>query len=238
MVSRGLAPTRSRARDAILRGCVRVDGAVVTKPGAPVGSDCRVHVDDAAADFASRGALKLIAALDAFALDPGGRVALDIGASTGGFADVLLRRGAAMVYCVDVGRDQLAARLRGDPRVVDLSGRDARSLGRAEIAEPVGAIVADISFISLTKALGPALALAAPGCWTVMLVKPQFELSPDAIGKGGLVKRPEDVARAVACVRAWIEARSGWRIIGECPSPIKGKDGNVEHLIAAARGAG
>lgn len=233
LVARGLAPTRARARDAILRGTVRVGGVVVTKPGTVVADAAPVEIDDAGAGFASRGAIKLMAALAAFDLEPSGRVAIDVGASTGGFTDVLLQRGAAKVYAVDVGRGQLIDRLAGDPRVVDFSGRDARALSAADIPEPVGAITADVSFISLTKVLGPPLARAAPGCWLVALIKPQFELEPGAIGKGGIVKRPEDVRRAIASVRDWLAARPGWRLLGDRPSPIAGKDGNIEHLIAA-----
>jgi 23S rRNA (cytidine1920-2'-O)/16S rRNA (cytidine1409-2'-O)-methyltransferase len=233
LVARGLAATRARARDQIVRGCVRVDGATAAKPGQLVQPDAAIEVADPAAGYASRGALKLLAALDAFGLDPGGRVALDIGASTGGFTDVLLARGARRVYAVDVGHGQLIARLAADERVVELSSLDARRLTPADVPEPVGAIVADVSFISLTKALPAALALAASGAWLALLVKPQFELEPKAIGKGGIVADPADVTRAVDTVRRWLSETARWRVLGTLPSPIVGKDGNVEHLIGA-----
>jgi 23S rRNA (cytidine1920-2'-O)/16S rRNA (cytidine1409-2'-O)-methyltransferase len=186
--------------------------------------------------FVSRGGLKLAAALDAFHLDPKGLTALDIGASTGGFTDVLLERGAARVYAVDVGRDQLHAKLRGDPRVVALEGTDVRNLEAGMLEGRIGAIVADVSFISLTKALPAALKLAAPGAWLVALVKPQFEVGREWVGKGGIVRDAEARARAVARVRAFIDATPGWRVFAELPSPIPGGSGNEEVLIGGRYG--
>jgi 23S rRNA (cytidine1920-2'-O)/16S rRNA (cytidine1409-2'-O)-methyltransferase len=194
-------------------------------------------VEAQASPFVSRGGLKLASALDAFGLEPKGLVALDIGASTGGFTEVLLARGAKRVFAVDVGRDQLHDKLREDRRVVVLEGTDARALDAAVIDGPVGAIVADVSFISLTKALPEALKLAAPGAWLVALVKPQFEVGRDAVGKGGIVRDAQARARAVAEVRAFIDATPGWNVFAEMPSPIPGGSGNEEVLIGARHGA-
>ncbi|MGB2932229.1 MAG: TlyA family RNA methyltransferase [Methyloceanibacter sp.] len=235
LVERGLASTRSRAADLVRLGSVRVDGDIAAKPGMLLAADTSLEVDPGASPFVSRGGLKLAAALDGFGLDPRGRTALDIGASTGGFTDVLLARGAARVFAVDVGRDQLHPKLRQDRRVVVLEGTDARRLDRGIIAEPIEAIVADVSFISLTKLLGPALRLAAPGAWLVALVKPQFEAGREAVGKGGIVRDEAARERAVAEVRAFVDAAPGWRVLAEMPSPITGADGNEEILIGAVR---
>lgn len=183
--------------------------------------------------YVSRGAVKLIKALDVFGFDTAGRIALDIGASTGGFTQVLLERGAAHVWCVDVGRGQLSAELKGNARVSALEGTDARILSPELIAEKVSAIVADVSFISLTKALPAALELAAPGCWLVALVKPQFEAGPDAVGKGGVVRDGAARQRALDSVRDWLAGQPGWDVMGITQSPIEGGDGNIETLIGA-----
>ncbi len=237
LVDRGLAVTRSRAADLIRLAAVSVDGQPALKPGALIEPGARLIVDGQASPFVSRGGLKLAAALDAFGLNPKGLVALDIGASTGGFTEVLLQRGATCVYAVDVGRDQLHAKLRDDPRVVALEATDARALGTEVIEGPVGAIVADVSFISLTKALPAALNLAAPGAWLVALVKPQFEVGRKAVGKGGIVRDAQAWARAVAEVRAFIDSAPGWKVFAEMPSPIPGGSGNEEVLIGASHGA-
>ena len=233
LVDCGLAATRARAADLIRRGAVRVGGATAAKPGQLVALDAVLSVSPGAGAYVSRGGLKLEAALDAFALDAEGRVALDIGASTGGFTDALLARGAARVYAVDVGRGQLHEKLRADPRVVALEATDARSLDRSVIPEPVSAIVADVSFISLTLALPAALALAAPGAWLVALIKPQFEAGREAVGKGGVVRKDEDRERAIARVRDFVASRPGWSVLGVIPSPIEGGSGNREFLHAA-----
>jgi 23S rRNA (cytidine1920-2'-O)/16S rRNA (cytidine1409-2'-O)-methyltransferase len=237
IVDRGLAVTRSRAADLIRLGAVSVDGQPARKPGALIEQCAWLMVDPHASPFVSRGGLKLAAALDAFGLDPKGLVALDIGASTGGFTEVLLERGARCIFAVDVGRDQLHAKLREDQRVVVLEGTDARSLDAGTVGEPVGAIVADVSFISLTKALPAALRLAAPGAWLVALVKPQFEAGREAVGKGGIVRDAQARARAVAEVRAFIDATPGWKVFAEMPSPIPGGSGNEEVLVGASYGA-
>ncbi len=235
LVERGLAPTRSQARDLIKRGCVSVDGATIAKAGHVVGEAAIIAVQEGAQPYVSRGGLKLAAALEAFGFDPEGVVAVDIGASTGGFSDVLLRRNAAKVYAVDVGRGQLHPVIAGDPRVVMLEGQDARLLDRSIIAEPAGAIVADVSFVSLAKVLGAALALAAPGAWLVALVKPQFELGREEIGKGGIVRDPAAREQAVESVRGWVCGQAGWQVMGVIASPIAGGSGNVELLLGARR---
>jgi 23S rRNA (cytidine1920-2'-O)/16S rRNA (cytidine1409-2'-O)-methyltransferase len=163
------------------------------------------------------------------------RSALDIGASTGGFTQVLLARGATRVYAVDVGHGQLAPRLASDPRVVSLERCDARRLDRALVPEPVGAIVADVSFISLAKALPVPLSLAGPGAWLVALIKPQFEVGPAAVGKGGVVRDPAARQQAVQTVRGWMAGQPGWRVCDVVPSPIAGGSGNEEFLLGAVR---
>ncbi len=234
LVARGLVATRAKARDLIARGEVRVDGAVASKPAMGVRDTQMIAVDAQAAAQVSRGAVKLAAALDSFGLDANGRVALDVGASTGGFTQVLLERGATRVYAVDVGKGQLHAALLSDVRVVALEECDARALDREQIPEAVAAIVADVSFISLMKALPAALELAAPGCWLVALVKPQFEVGREGIGKGGVVRDASLRETALADVRDWI-ATQGWAVMGDMPSPIEGGSGNVEFLLAAVK---
>lgn len=232
LIAEGLADSRSRARRLIESGLVAVDGAVCAKPALSVsdGQSVRLLGDDC--PWVSRGALKLLKALEAFDLSPEGAVALDLGASTGGFTEVLLARGARRVYAVDVGRDQLRAELRGDPRVVSLEGVNVKALDAALIPEPIDFFTADLSFISLTKALPAPLALAAPGAVAALLVKPQFEVGRARIGKGGIVKDPAAREDAVAAVAACLEGL-GWRALGRAVSPILGGDGNEERLLAA-----
>lgn len=233
LVERGLATTRSRARDLIRRGLVRVDGEPASKPAQMISQTASLDVSGDANRYVSRGAAKLIQALEAFGFDPQGRLALDIGASTGGFTQVLLERGAASVTAVDVGRGQLSEKIRDDARVTALEGADARGLTAALIPQPVSAIVADVSFISLTKALPGALQLAAPGCWLVALVKPQFEAGPQGVGKGGVVRDEGVRQRAVESVGNWLETQPGWSVSGIVLSPLEGGDGNIETLIGA-----
>ncbi len=235
LVDRGLAPTRSQARDLVKRGCVRVSGQPAGKPGQVVAMSDSIEVEPGAQPYVSRGGLKLSAALDAFGFDAAGCVALDVGASTGGFTHVLLERGARRVFAVDVGHGQLHGAIAADPRVTSLEGVDARSLDRGVIDEAPGAIVADVSFVSLTKALEAAIGLAAPRAWLVALIKPQFEVGREAIGKGGIVR--DDAARdaAIENVRDWLSQRPGWRVVGLLPSPIAGGSGNLEMLIGACR---
>jgi len=234
LVALGLAESRARAQAIIRAGAVTVDGAAAAKPSQAVGADAEIAVE--ARDehrWVSRAALKLLHALDVFGLSPAGAEALDLGASTGGFTEALLARGAARVHAVDVGHGQLHPRIAADPRVAAIEGVNARDLP-AGLIPPVDWIVADLSFISLSKALPPALALAQPGAALVALVKPQFEVGPAGVGRGGVVRDPAARAAAAASVRAFIEA-AGWRVIGETESPITGADGNVEILVAARK---
>ena len=233
LLSAGLAPSRARAQALIAAGAVRVDGLVARKPSMSVGPDAALLVDPAALPWVSRAALKLVAGLDAFGIDPTGMVALDLGASTGGFSQVLLHRGAADVWAVDVGHGQLAAELANEPRLHLMEGLNARDLTAAHVPAPA-LIVADLSFIPLAVALPPALALARSGALLVVLVKPQFEVGPARVGKGGIVRDPAARADAVAGVRTFLGA-SGWTVLGETPSPVEGGDGNREFLVAARK---
>jgi 23S rRNA (cytidine1920-2'-O)/16S rRNA (cytidine1409-2'-O)-methyltransferase len=231
-----LFATRSRARDAVARGAVRVDGRAATKPGQPTGPDAAIEVDDPAQAYVSRAALKLIAGLDAFGFDPKGALALDVGASTGGFTQVLLERGAAHVVALDVGHGQLDAGLAADPRVSVLERLNARDLTPAHLeGRRPGLVVCDVSFISLKLALPPALDLAAPGAGCVLLVKPQFEAGREAIGKGGLLRDPAEGERVAADLTLWLDGLPGWRSLGTVPSPIEGGDGNREFLLGGLK---
>ncbi|WP_060606142.1 TlyA family RNA methyltransferase [Aureimonas altamirensis] len=236
LADRGLSETRARARDAILRGHVRVDGVTAAKPGQLVSDASTVVVDDPAAAYVSRAALKLVAALDHFGLDIAGRVALDIGASTGGFTEVALGRGARHVVAIDVGHGQMHPRIAADPRVTRIDGLNARALSRPDLGgHRVDLVISDVSFISLKLALPPALSLAEPGALGIFLVKPQFEAGREAIGKGGLLKdrlQGETIARDMA---DWLETQDGWRPVGTTASPISGGDGNREYLLVGRK---
>jgi 23S rRNA (cytidine1920-2'-O)/16S rRNA (cytidine1409-2'-O)-methyltransferase len=239
LVDRGLAESRARAQALILAGKVFAGERRVEKPGEALREGTPLEVRGQDHPWVSRGGVKLAHALAHFGLSPEGRVCLDIGASTGGFTDVLLHHGAARVYAVDVGHGQLAWRLRTDPRVVALERTNARHLERAQVPEPVGALVCDASFIGLRTVLPAPLALCAPGAWAVALIKPQFEAGPEAVGKGGVVRDPAVHGAVCAAVEAWWSALPGWRVRGIEPSPLLGPEGNREFLIAAAlRGEG
>jgi 23S rRNA (cytidine1920-2'-O)/16S rRNA (cytidine1409-2'-O)-methyltransferase len=231
-VERGLFASRARAQEAIEAGLVRADGEPVRKASQALSPQARLEASPVH-PWASRGGLKLAAALDAFGLDPAGRLCLDLGASTGGFTDVLLARGARAVVAVDVGHGQFAPRLAADARVRLLEGRDARSLTAADFEEPPGAVVCDVSFISQRLVLPPALPLAASGAWLATLVKPQFEVGPGRIVKG-LVKDEAALAEACEAVRGAVEAL-GWRALGLIASPILGGGGAREFLLGARR---
>lgn len=230
MLEEGLVPSRAKAQALIAAGAVTVDGRVATR--AATRRSGPIVITEDPCPWVSRAALKLVGALDHLGWTPVG-AALDIGASTGGFTEVLLARGAASVDAVDVGHGQLHSALAEDPRVRDLSGTNARTLTGGG---PYDWIVADVSFIGLTKALGPALGLAAPGARLIALIKPQFEAGPSDVGKGGIVKDRAVHARVCADVRAFLEA-GGWSVAALIPSPILGSDGNTEFLIAAERTA-
>jgi 23S rRNA (cytidine1920-2'-O)/16S rRNA (cytidine1409-2'-O)-methyltransferase len=236
LVQRGLFASRSRAADAIRRGTVSVDGQKASKPGQLCAKDSVVSVDDPAHGYVSRAALKLLAGLDHFGLSPDGIDALDIGASTGGFTQVLLERGAAHVIAVDVGHDQLDISLRTDNRITSLEGLNARVLDISHLdGREIGAVVSDVSFISLRLAAPPALRLARSGAWCLLLVKPQFEAGRDAIGKGGILKDPALGLKIAVDLAEWLNSLGGWRSIGVIPSPISGGDGNLEYLLAGKK---
>jgi 23S rRNA (cytidine1920-2'-O)/16S rRNA (cytidine1409-2'-O)-methyltransferase len=232
LVDRRLVPSRERARALVMSGAVLVAGQPETKPGTMIDPAAEIVLREQDHPYVSRGALKLVKGLDTFAIDPGGKVALDVGASTGGFTDVLLRRGATRVYAIDVGYGQLAWSLRQDPRVVVLERVNARNLDLALVPEPCDLAVIDVSFISLTLVL-PRVAelLRAPaGKPIVALVKPQFEVGREQVGKGGVV-RDETIRRsAVTKVRTWAEA-NGFVAGDDVESPITGPAGNVEFLL-------
>jgi 23S rRNA (cytidine1920-2'-O)/16S rRNA (cytidine1409-2'-O)-methyltransferase len=235
LVARGLFVSRSRARDAVERGTVFVDGAVALKPGQNVAETASVTVDDPARHYVSRAALKLLGGLDHFGFDPADTNALDVGASTGGFTQVLLGRGAAHVTAIDVGHGQINATLAADARVTSIEGLNARELSREHLEKPVDFIVSDVSFISLKLALPPALDLAEPGAKAILLVKPQFEAGREAIGKGGLLRNPETADAVAEDLRLWLDAIPGWRAVGLTPSPIEGGDGNREFLLGGVK---
>uniref|UniRef100_UPI0035A9897E TlyA family RNA methyltransferase n=1 Tax=Mesorhizobium sp. LHD-90 TaxID=3071414 RepID=UPI0035A9897E len=236
LVRRGFFASRSRARDAVERATVKVQGVVATKPGAAVDVSAGIEVDDPARAYVSRAALKLVAGLDHFGLDPAGATALDIGASTGGFTQVLLERGAARVFAIDVGHGQLDPALAADPRVSVREGLNARALTVADLeGSTPDFIVSDVSFISLKLALPPALSLAAPGAKGLFLVKPQFEAGRDAIGKGGILRNPEDGPLVANTVAKWLDGMPGWRVLSLHDSPIAGGDGNREFLLGGIK---
>ncbi len=233
LVQRELAPSRERAQALILAGAVRVDGGRADRAAAPVAEDAELAVDPGP-KYVSRGGDKLAGALDTLALDVAGKVAIDVGSSTGGFTDVLLQRGAARVHAIDVGKGQLEWRLRQDPRVVVHEGVNARDA--VPVDEPVDLVVADVSFISLRLALPPSLAKLREHGDLVALVKPQFEAGREAVGKGGVVRDPETRSAAVVAVANDL-AKRGFGVVAITPSPIAGREGNREIFIHARKGA-
>lgn len=234
LVDRGLAESRTRAQALIMAGLVFTADRKVEKPGQTLNAEAALDVRGRDHPWVSRGGIKLAHGLDHFAWDVTGAVAIDVGSSTGGFTDVLLTRGAARVYAVDSGTNQLAWKLRQDSRVIVHEQTSARILTAAQIPEPVDLIVCDASFISLAKVLEVPLGFAAPGARALALIKPQFEAGRDEVGKGGVVRDPAVHARVCDTVAAWFIAQ-GWRVLGIERSPITGPEGNVEFLIAAVR---
>jgi 23S rRNA (cytidine1920-2'-O)/16S rRNA (cytidine1409-2'-O)-methyltransferase len=234
LVEHGHAASRSEAQAAIRAGLVRVDGETLEKPSAQIDDGMEIEYSKPH-PFVSRGGVKLAAALDHYHLSPEALVCLDIGASTGGFTDVLLAGGASRVFAVDVGHGQMHATLLRDPRVVRLDGVNARDLTPRQIPVAPQAIVVDVSFIGLKLVLPPALEMAAPGAWVVALVKPQFEVGRLWIGKGGIVRDAQARAEAVADLEKFIADQSRWTVMGHIESPITGGDGNHEYLIAAQK---
>ena len=232
LVARGLAETRAAAQRLIMAGQVFSGDRRLDKAGHAVAADVPLEVRGQPHPYVSRGGLKLARGLDQFAIPVAGRIALDVGASTGGFTDCLLQRGAAEVYAIDVGTNQLAWKLRADRRVVSMEKTNIRDVTQAEVPEPIDLIVCDASFIGLRTALPAALALAAPGAHLVALIKPQFEVGRGRVGKGGIVREPELHAEVCATIEAWLASQPGWRVLGLTDSPIEGADGNKEFLIA------
>jgi 23S rRNA (cytidine1920-2'-O)/16S rRNA (cytidine1409-2'-O)-methyltransferase len=236
LVEQGLAESRTKAQALILAGLVSCGARRVDKPGEQLAADAALALKERDHPWVSRGGVKLSSALDQFQIAVEGDVALDIGASTGGFTEVLLDRGARRVYAVDVGHGQLAWKLRQDTRVVVHERRNARYLTRADIPEPVDIITCDASFIGLAAVLSAPLTLAASRAELVALVKPQFEAGPAHVGKGGVVRDPS--VHRVVCERAaaWVAAQPGWLVVGIVESPILGPEGNREFLLYARRG--
>ena len=235
LVDRGLAESRTRAQALVMAGLVIAGGRKVDKPGTQVAEDIAIELKGQDHPWVSRGGLKLVEALDRFAIDPAGKVAVDIGASTGGFTDVLLSRGAARVYAVDVGHGQLAWKLRTDERVVVLERTNARHLTAEQIPGPVDMVVCDASFIGLETVLPAALALAGAGAILVALIKPQFEVGKGRVGKGGVVREPELHAEVCGRIAHWLPTQPGWQVVGLCDSPITGPEGNKEFLIVGRK---
>ncbi len=235
LVERGLAESRTRAQALVLAGTVFSGETKIAKPGQALPGDAPLEVRGRDHPWVSRGGIKLAHAIDHFGLDPAGGTAMDIGSSTGGFTDVLLSKGAAHVFAVDSGTNQLAWKLRQDPRVTVLEQTSARLLTPELIDRPCSWVVCDASFISLAKVLEVPLKLAAPQCRLVALIKPQFEVGRSEVGKGGVVRDPALHARVCDEVRGWLEGL-GWQVQGIVESPINGPEGNVEFLISGQRG--
>lgn len=236
LVQKGHYPSRARARDAILRGCISLQGDLTPKPSRTVPSDDAVTIDDPALRYVSRAALKLVHALDVTRYSPEGKIALDIGASTGGFCQVLLEAGADKVFALDVGHDQIDIQVLSDKRISNLEKLNARdlTLEHLEGIQP-DFLTSDVSFISLKLALPPALELAANGAIGIFLIKPQFEVGKDALGKGGVV-REDGLAQATAEeLKSWLDTQAGWSVTHCFPSPVTGGDGNTEFLMAAIK---
>jgi 23S rRNA (cytidine1920-2'-O)/16S rRNA (cytidine1409-2'-O)-methyltransferase len=234
LVSRGLAESRTRAQALIMAGAVFSGEKKLTKPGDMLADNAPLEVRGKDHPWVSRGGIKLEHGLTHFGFDMTGAVALDVGSSTGGFTDVLLSRGAAKVYAVDVGTNQLAWKLRQDPRVIVLEQTNARYLTSAQVPEPADVVVCDASFISLAKVLEAPLKLAKPGAKLVALVKPQFEAGREEVGKGGVVRDPVVHLRVCDEAAQWV-ASQGWTVLGVTESPITGPEGNVEFLLGAEK---
>jgi len=237
LVERGLAESRARAQALILAGAVYAGDRRVEKAGQQMPMDADLIVKGRDHPWVSRGGVKLAHALDTLGWDVTGKVAMDVGSSTGGFTDVLLTKGAARVYAVDVGTNQLAWKLRQDPRVIVHEQTNARHLTAEHVPEPVDIIVCDASFIGLAKVLATPIHFAADKARMVALIKPQFEAGPGEVGKGGVVRDPAVHERVCEQARAWIEGE-GWQVEAIVPSPITGPEGNIEFLMAATRDAG
>ncbi len=235
LVERGLADSRAKAQALIMAGLVHGADRRFDKPGQQLAADTEVSVKGREHPWVSRGGMKLAKGLDHFAVDPTGFTCLDLGASTGGFTDVLLTNGAAKVFAVDVGHGQLDWKLRTDERVVVLEKTNARHLTAEQVPDAIDLIVSDVSFIGLEKVLPPAMALAKPGAKLIALIKPQFQAGPEHVGKGGVVRDPAVHQAVCEEMRDFIANDCGWRVLGLTESPIKGPEGNIEFLIGAER---
>ncbi|HEY9536940.1 MAG TPA: TlyA family RNA methyltransferase [Kiloniellaceae bacterium] len=235
LVERGLAESRAKAQALIMAGKVFAGERKLAKPGEAVADDQPLEVRGQDHPWVSRGGLKLAHAIEHFGLDPAGRICLDLGASTGGFTDVLLQSGAAKVYAVDVGHGQLAWKLRSDPRVIVLERTNARTLTTAQVPEPIDLLVCDASFIGLEVLLPAPLALTAPRAVMAVLIKPQFEVGRERVGKGGVVRDPALHQEVCARIEGWVDAQLGWRVEGIVESPITGPEGNREFLLVARK---
>jgi len=233
LVERGLAESRQKAQAMILAGEVSVNGAKEEKAGAQINEAAQIEVASRLQKYASRGGLKLEGALADFSVNPTGAICLDLGSSTGGFTDCLLQTGAARVYAVDVNTGQLAWKLQQDPRIIRIR-RNARELQTADIPEPIDLVVADVSFISVTKVLGPAIAVAEPGAVFLILIKPQFELRREDVGPGGIVKDESLHKKAIASVEQHAKSL-GLEILGILPSRLTGAEGNQEFFLNARK---
>ncbi|UXN70390.1 TlyA family RNA methyltransferase [Devosia neptuniae] len=231
---RSLVPSRARARDAILRGTVTVNGVTAVKQNQMVGRDDKLALSDPAANYVSRAALKLVAGLEAGSIDATGKTCIDVGSSTGGFTQVLMERGARRIYAVDVGHAQLHERLKGSDRVVSMEGVNARDLTAEMIPEPIDLLVSDVSFVSVIKVLEAPLALCTPNAEAVILFKPQFEVGRRNVGKGGIVTSEEAIQAALTDVIAFM-ASQGFQHRNSVTSPIAGGDGNVETVLVFGR---
>jgi 23S rRNA (cytidine1920-2'-O)/16S rRNA (cytidine1409-2'-O)-methyltransferase len=234
LVARGLVQSRARGRDAVLRGIVRVNGAEARKPSQNIAAADVLTLSDESARYVSRAALKLIHSFEVFDIDPKGKSCVDLGASTGGFTQVLLEAGATHVTAIDVGHGQMVPHLAQDPRVTLREGLNARDITAADIPADVSLVVSDVSFISLKLALPPVLSLVAENTTLITLIKPQFEVGRAALGKGGVV-RDEALLTATCAGTASFINGLGWRVLGLVPSPIEGGDGNREFLLAACK---
>lgn len=235
LVDRGLAESRSKAQALILAGLVYADTRRIDKAGDTVPESQLLVVKGQDHPWVSRGGLKLVKGLDTFGIDPTGFIGIDVGASTGGFTDVLLTRGAAKVYAVDVGHGQLAWKIREDERVVVLEKTNARHLTAEIIPDPIDIVVCDASFIGLETVLPAAMALTRPGASLVALIKPQFEVGKGRVGKGGVVREPELHQEVCERIHAWLAGQPGWTVLGVVESPITGPEGNKEFLIGGRR---
>jgi 23S rRNA (cytidine1920-2'-O)/16S rRNA (cytidine1409-2'-O)-methyltransferase len=235
MVGKGLAETRSKALGLIMAGCVLVDGKPITKAGTSVEETSEISLKPSLS-YVGRGALKLEAALDAFGVDVTGMVAIDVGSSTGGFTEVMLKRSCAKVYAVDVGHGQLHWRLRNDPRVICLEGINARLLKAEQIPDPCDIATFDVSFISLRLVVPPVLEVMKESAHIVALIKPQFEAGRGLVGKGGVIRDQGVIDEVISDIRAFFTALS-LKVSGVIPSPVKGAKGNQEYLIHALKEA-